>query len=63
MEVKKNNFKYNYPLIKRKIVSCNLNFFLKNINSIIKKQKFFSGIFFKTHRAKYKRGNFFLEFF
>lgn len=25
--------------------------------------KIFSGIFFETHRAKYKRKNFFLEFF
>lgn len=63
MEVIKNNFNYNYPLIKRKIVSCNLNFFLKNINSIIKKQKFFSRIFFKTHRAKYKKAKIFFKIF
>lgn len=59
MELIKNNFNYNYPLIKREIVSCNLIFFLKKINSIIKKPKNFSRIFFKTHRAKYKRDNFF----
>ena len=60
MEVKKkNNFKYNYPLIKRKIVSCNLNFFLKNINSIIKKQKFFPEFFLRPIGQNIKGAIFF----
>ena len=59
MEVKKkNNFKYNYPLIKRKIVSCNL-IFLERYKHFYKKPKIFSRIFFKPHRAKYKRDKFF----